>query len=117
MKLLLFDVDGTLTKSTLRLSDKMIEILKKIFQSSREEYEMCLVSGGTYEKIIYQIGKENEKLFTYIFSENPWKNATLIGQWAILRGDELDALEAATLHKEVTHMIVRVGYEKEINQK
>ena len=78
MKLLLFDVDGTLTKSTLRLSDKMIEILKKIFQS--EEYEMCLVSGGTYEKIIYQIGKENEKLFTYIFSENgvvTYKNGNL----------------------------------------
>lgn len=42
------------------------------------------------------------------------------GQWAILRGDEFiefyddefDAYAAATLHKE-THMIVRVGYEKE----
>ena len=68
MNLLLFDVDGTLAKSTLQIEDNMTEMLKSI--SKRDNYEMSIVGGGTYEHIIFQIGKDNEKLFKYIFSEN-----------------------------------------------
>ena len=78
MNLLLFDVDGTLAKSTLQITKEMESMLKDIYK--REDYEMCIVGGGTYEHIIYQIGKENEKLFTYIFSENglvTYKNGEL----------------------------------------
>ncbi len=68
MNLLLFDVDGTLAKSTLKITDNMENMLKTF--SKKDDYEMSIVGGGTYEHIIYQIGKENEKLFTNIFSEN-----------------------------------------------
>jgi phosphomannomutase len=68
MKLLLFDVDGTLAKSTLQIEEPILTKLKELYNNG--EYEMSIVGGGTYEHIIYQIGKENEKLFKYIFSEN-----------------------------------------------
>ena len=68
MNLLLFDVDGTLAKSTLQITNEMETMLKSI--KDNEKYEMCIVGGGSYSHIIHQIGKENEKLFTYIFSEN-----------------------------------------------
>jgi len=67
-KLLLFDVDGTLAKSTLQIEQPILTKLKEI--NNNGNYEMSIVGGGTYEHIIYQIGKENEKLFKYIFSEN-----------------------------------------------
>lgn len=68
MKLLLFDVDGTLAKSTLQLEDNM---LNRLIELKNQGYELSIVGGGTYEHIIYQIGgHKNEKLFKYIFSEN-----------------------------------------------
>ena len=78
MNLLLFDVDGTLAKSTLQITKEMETMLKET--SKKEDYEMCIVGGGNYNHIIHQIGKENEKLFTYIFSENglvTYKNGEL----------------------------------------
>jgi len=92
MKLLLFDVDGTLAKSTLQLSKEMKDKLVEIHEGG--EYEMSIVGGGTYEHIIYQIGKENEKLFTYIFSENglvTYKNGELFHKNDIRKqmGEEL----------------------------
>jgi phosphomannomutase len=67
-KLLFFDVDGTLAQSTLQITKEMEMKLKEIY--NKGEYQMCIVGGGTYEHIIYQLGKENEKLFSHIFSEN-----------------------------------------------
>jgi len=64
-KLILFDVDGTLAKSTLKIKDKLVDILKKL-----KGYDLGLVGGGNYEKIISQIKKENINLFKYIFAEN-----------------------------------------------
>ena len=66
MSLLLFDVDGTLAQSTHKINNNMIKTLKRL----SKKYTLGIVGGGTYEHIIHQIGKENEKLFTYIFSEN-----------------------------------------------
>lgn len=66
--LLLFDVDGTLAESTLKVKQNMIE--KLIELKEKDEMELAIVGGGTYEKIVSQIGKENFYLFSYIFSEN-----------------------------------------------
>jgi len=77
MKLLLFDLDGTLVKSTLKIERNMLDRLYKL----KENYKICLVSGGTYEKMLNQINKENECLFDYIFSESgviTYKNKELI---------------------------------------
>ena len=66
--LLLFDVDGTLAKSTLQLEEFM---LKRLTELKKQGYTLCIVGGGTYEHIIYHIGgKQNEHLFEYICSEN-----------------------------------------------
>lgn len=81
MNLLLFDVDGTLAKSTLQIESKVLNKLKDLKHNG---YELSIVGGGTYEHIIYQIGgKENEKIFKYIFSENgliTYKNGKLYHQ-------------------------------------
>ena len=61
--LFLFDVDGTLAESSQPLTKSMIDMLKKL----SAKHTLCLVSGGIYEKLITQIGKENESLFKYIF--------------------------------------------------
>ena len=68
MKLILFDVDGTLAESTLSISKQMVNILT-VFESD-PCYELGIVGGGEYSKIISQIGQENAHLFKYIFSEN-----------------------------------------------
>lgn len=68
MKLLLFDVDGTLAKSTLKINKDMKDKLKEIYNNKK--YEMCIVGGGDYNHIINQIGIETSKFFTFIFSEN-----------------------------------------------
>ena len=68
MKLILFDVDGTLAESTLSISQKMVDILT-VFKED-PYYELGIVGGGEYSKIISQIGQENAHLFKYIFSEN-----------------------------------------------
>ena len=68
MKLILFDVDGTLAESTLSISQNMINILTTFKEDPC--YELGIVGGGEYSKIISQIGQENIHLFKYIFSEN-----------------------------------------------
>ena len=64
--LFLFDLDGTLAKSTQKIDSNMINILKKISINN----DISIVSGGTYDKIKYQIGPENENIFCNIFAEN-----------------------------------------------
>lgn len=77
--LLLFDVDGTITESTLPVSSEMTQLLISIKMTGN--YDMYLVSGGEYEKLINQIGKKNEYIFEYICSENglaTYKDSKLI---------------------------------------
>ena len=64
--LFLFDVDGTLAESTQKIEDSNLKILHELSKNNT----ICLISGGTYPKLISQIGKQNEHIFEYIFSEN-----------------------------------------------
>jgi len=66
MDLFLFDVDGTLAESIQQIPKSLIDVLKKLSETNT----LCIVSGGTYQKLITQIGKENENIFEYIFAEN-----------------------------------------------
>lgn len=70
MSLLLFDMDGTLAVSTMKVKQCMIDELIRLKKSGK--YTLGIVGGGTYEHIIYQLGDNPDvkKLFTYIFSEN-----------------------------------------------
>jgi phosphomannomutase len=63
MRLFLFDVDGTLTFSSHKLSSKMKNILEKL--KSCEHTEIGIVGGGKYEKIKEQLdGLEVHHLFS-----------------------------------------------------
>ena len=64
--LFLFDLDGTLAKSTQKIDSNMINILKNLSINN----DISIVSGGTYDKIKYQIDPENENIFCNIFAEN-----------------------------------------------
>lgn len=71
VKLLLFDVDGTIAESSKKINAEILEQLKLL----KNKYELGLVSGGTIEKIANQVGIENvisddNPLFDYVFSEN-----------------------------------------------
>lgn len=66
MKLILFDLDGTLVESTKCISDIMLSALKYLKSNN---YKLAIVSGATIEKIKLQL-KNNFNLFDYIFSEN-----------------------------------------------
>ena len=105
MDLLLFDVDGTLAESAQSLTKTMIDMLKKL----SAKHTLCLVSGGKYEKLISQIGKENECLFKYIFAENGcvvYENEQLIDMKSIK--DELEEWEIQDIVHTILDYIIKV---------
>ena len=63
--LLLFDIDGTLTKSRLKIQPSMIECLNK----ARKHFDLAIVGGSDRDKQIDQLG-DITYLFNYAFSEN-----------------------------------------------
>lgn len=65
MNLILFDLDGTLAEATKQIKDDM---KNKLREFKNKNFELGIVSGGTIEKIIYQVNDDN--LFKFIFSEN-----------------------------------------------
>ena len=65
-KIILFDVDGTLTESTMVIKDEMINTLKAV----KKNHDLAIVSGGTFSKLKSQIQEKNLDLFNYIFAEN-----------------------------------------------
>ncbi len=64
--IIIFDLDGTLCKSSFEIEDKMVNILQKI--KNKYNCELAINGGGTYEKICKQIGNA-KSLFRYIFAE------------------------------------------------
>lgn len=68
MKLLLFDVDGTLTVPRKRIEKEMLDLLKTMKQ--KENVHLGFVGGSNLEKQIEQLGEENFDLFYWRFSEN-----------------------------------------------
>lgn len=67
MKLLLFDVDGTLCNSGKKISEATIQALKLLNQ--KDDLELMIVGGGTYNKIKDQI-EPVCSLFSYLMTEN-----------------------------------------------
>lgn len=62
--LILFDVDNTLTESGEKISTKMIHLLQELVL----KYDLGIVSGGTIEKLKYQL-HSYLYLFKHIFAE------------------------------------------------
>jgi len=66
MNYLIYDLDGTLVTSSRQITNDMINTLKSLKDSG---YKNVIVSGGTYEKIKWQLCDHIE-LFDMIFSES-----------------------------------------------
>ena len=66
--LILFDVDGTITDSGYRIKDDMIGLLYRL--KNKENIELGILGGGSYNKHVEQLGEETLKLFKWTFSEN-----------------------------------------------
>ncbi|MCY3410639.1 MAG: HAD-IIB family hydrolase [Candidatus Heimdallarchaeota archaeon] len=65
-RIVLFDVDGTLTKPRNKVDPKMLEFLEKL----REKVTIGIVGGSDLVKIKEQMGEDVLNRFTYVFSEN-----------------------------------------------
>lgn len=63
-KIILFDVDGTITESSQNIKKEMVFILKSLQQKG---YQLGIVGGGKLDKILQQIN--NEIYFDHYFSE------------------------------------------------
>lgn len=68
MKLILFDVDGTLTPARLPIQKNMLECLQQL--KNIPELNLGFVGGSDLSKQIEQLGQENFYLFEWRFSEN-----------------------------------------------
>ena len=66
--LILFDVDGTLTQSRLQIEQPMIKMIEKL--KNLDGVDIGIVGGSNLSKQEEQLGKENIKLFDWVFSEN-----------------------------------------------
>jgi len=61
--ILLFDVDGTICESGKKIEPKLANLINEF----KINYEIGIVGGGTFDKIIYQL--DNLVIPNYIFSE------------------------------------------------
>ena len=61
--LLLFDVDGTIVESGKEIDQEILIVLTEL----TKKYDLGIVGGGKYEKILDQI--INQNIFTHIFAE------------------------------------------------
>ena len=68
MKLVLFDVDGTLTPPRKIIEKPMLDILKLFLE--KKDIHIGFVGGSDLKKQIEQLGEENFSLFNWRFSEN-----------------------------------------------
>ena len=68
MKLILFDVDGTLTPARKEIEQSMLECLQKL--KTIPNLHIGFVGGSDLSKQKEQLGEENFHLFDWRFSEN-----------------------------------------------
>lgn len=67
-KLILFDVDNTIAHSGQKISNYIKDIIIQLYNN---HYEIGIVGGGSYEKILYQLDNINKIIeIKYIFSES-----------------------------------------------
>ena len=100
-RLVLFDVDGTLTKSCLTIERPMIETLEKL--GKIENLDLGIVGGSNLKKQKEQLLEKKLSLLKYLFSENGlvgFKNGELINKTSII-----DELEKTILKELLTHLL------------
>lgn len=101
MKLILFDLDGTLVESTKTIQNVMISTLKYLKNIG---YSLAIVSGASMEKIRNQL-KAHIYLFNFIFSENGVVSYTI-------EDNELELLES----KDIRDIVTEENIQRIVNQ-
>ena len=92
MKALIFDMDGTLTPSTKKISLEMMDTLSSI----RPSYKKYLVTGSDLNKVVNQIPEEFLlKIFSKVFT----CNGTRVYDTNLDLDDETKPLEPDLVHK------------------
>ena len=84
-KILLFDVDGTLTEPRKKIEWKTIKALRKL--KKLENVKIGIVGGSNLDKQVEQLGQEILNIFDYVFSENglvAFKDNELINKTSII---------------------------------
>lgn len=77
--LLLFDIDGTLTKPRQQMSKDMTDFLFEM--KSTKNIVFGVVGGSDFEKAKEQIGEDIFNIFDYVFS---YKNGNLSRSFSLL---------------------------------
>ena len=103
MKLILFDLDGTLVKSTKEITNNMILALEYLKISG---YKLAIITGANIEKIKKQL-KAHIYLFNYIFSENGVVSYIIDNNEIILLNskDIKDVISEENIQKVVNHVL------------
>jgi phosphomannomutase len=122
MKLFLFDMDGTLAKSTCPVEPKMLETLERLKESD-PDIHVGIVSGGTYEKLMTQICSKSmlpdgricsksicpsgpsarHNLADYVFSENG--TVTYVRGHLVHRGNIIDVMGEQLLQAIINYVL------------
>jgi phosphomannomutase len=90
-RLILFDVDGTLTESRKKVTPEMLQVLDDLYK--RDDIDIGIVGGSDLEKQKEQLGDNIFELFDWVFSENglmAFNRGQLIHQQSIIKeiGDD-----------------------------
>ncbi|GIX62871.1 phosphomannomutase [Babesia caballi] len=103
-RILIFDMDGTLTPPVQPLTEDVKEVLLKCKERG---YDLAVASGSNYSSICRQIGKDFINTFDYIFSEN----GTQVYREGVLTVslDILDVVEEKTLKDLVEFSLMYIA--------
>lgn len=63
---ILFDLDGTLAKSSFQITKSMVDTLKSVKNNG---YDLGIVTGGSYKKVEWQLNGSHD-IFKYIYTES-----------------------------------------------
>jgi len=83
-RILLFDVDGTLTLPRLKMTNQMVEFFKEV----RKDNYIAIVGGSDLAKQKEQIGEHVLNEWDYVFSENglqAFKEGSLLEEQSLLK--------------------------------
>ncbi len=111
-KMIIADMDGTLSESTLPIDDEMASLLKKWLESHR----FAVISGGIFQRLYTQIAAELPKdtRFENLFFL-PANGSTFYsfskGEWNQAYNEVLSPNEILTIHSAFEAVLKEIGFD------
>jgi phosphomannomutase len=111
-KLIVFDIDGTLTPSKAPADKEMIGLLLNLLGKK----SVAIIGGGKYalfrEQLVVQLPKRDERLKRlYLFPTNSTAFYRFNGEWDKVYSHELSASEKEKIEKAFHETFSEVGYQ------